>query len=88
MKYIIFIKPDEIETVRIFDEIESHSEVAREVLDRKPGLKIKSAGKLNFTEDLKGFYCISGSVILNIKGYTNQSREDEELIKKFFKIRL
>ena len=86
MKYVIFEKPDGLETVRVFDEITDHSQVAAEVLTHRPGLKLISAGKLLYGDD-GGLYCVSGSTTLKIEYKQKQSIEDTDLLIRFFRFR-
>ena len=72
-KYIIFEHADGMETIRIFDTITKHCDVAREV-----GLKVISAGKI----DLKSIDVINGSVSLDKKFSLAQSCMDEQSIMR------
>jgi hypothetical protein len=82
MKYVIFEKPDGLETVRIFDEITDHAHVVQEVLNLLPGLKILSAGKYRHFGALGG-QCFNGSVGLGIKFDMARSTADTDLVRQF-----
>jgi hypothetical protein len=81
MKYILFESPTGMETVRVFDEITSHSEVKAEVLSGKPGLKVVSAGKIWFG-DVTGCTCIHSSVSLGMSFDEVKGEEASKTIRK------
>ena len=89
MKYIIFEAPDGMgmETIRVFDEITSHSEVMAEVHAYKPGLKVVSAGILRLTIKDNGMpapYCVAKSVTLGIPFSSERSEKDTEIAERMF----
>lgn len=85
MKYVIFVAPDEMETVRIFDEITSHNEVRAEVQSGKPGLKVLSAGTVSF-QGSEQCHCIRKSVSLGLAFSQELGERDSEIIARFLKL--
>jgi hypothetical protein len=82
MKYLIYENSVSLHTMRLFDDITDHYEVNREVLDRKPGLKLVSAGRCSVCENNDGSTYVSAwpqSVTLNIQ-YTDEARRNDSEI--------
>ena len=85
MKYIIFqLQKFSVESIRIFDEITNHSDVAREVASVSPGYEVASAGRVNFRED-GSISVTNGSTSLHLDFNSTQSDDDVKLIRRFLR---
>lgn len=71
LKYIIFERPDGLQTVRLFDVLAQHIDVAQEV-----GLRVLSAGKCYRDLSGTGFVATQGSVSLKVENTAQGNRED------------